>query len=149
MRLVLVVLSPRAVASDWVRKDVSSAVKNRPRRLIPLLLRKCHFPTLHQQLEAIQYVDYRGRIGIARGRLLAVWNRSMLPVSRLYEAVRIIQLVLRGVYWRLKRVAWCCGGIVTACILLVVGALLWVQGPGGTSTGRRHTHRTLQGRAGR
>ena len=125
----LVILSPSAVASDWVRREVTWAMTNRPGRLVPLLLRTSDFQALHQHLSAIQYVDYRRRLGAARARLLAVWSRSLYTTPPVTEALRIGWLVLRGQYWRLGRVAAIAAAIVAAAFCLLVLALLWAQDP--------------------
>lgn len=125
----VVALSPRAVASDWVRREVSWAIGNRAGRLIPILFRTCDVEALHPRLQAIQNVDYRRSLRAARGRLLAVWGKPLIPASRLSEALRIGWLVLRGQYWRLGRVAAACSAITIGLVCAALAAVIWVQDP--------------------
>lgn len=53
----LVVLTPGAVVSEWVRTEVSWALSERKGRVIPLLRQSCDVDDLHLALRRIQWVD--------------------------------------------------------------------------------------------
>jgi hypothetical protein len=66
----LVVLTPDAVASDWVRAEVHWATDNRKGQIIPLLLASCSVEDLHLKLNQIHRVDFQAdRKGAAQGLL--------------------------------------------------------------------------------
>jgi hypothetical protein len=78
-RCFLVVLSPRAVESEWVRSEVEWATKHRwPGRLIPVVMEPCDTDRLHLWLSRLQHVDFAGNPREARERL-----------SRLFESTRM------------------------------------------------------------
>ncbi|MFC1998007.1 COR domain-containing protein, partial [Chloroflexota bacterium] len=53
-KIFLVVLSPEAVASDWVKKEYTYALNNRC-KVVPILCQECNLPFA---LTNIQYVDF-------------------------------------------------------------------------------------------
>lgn len=75
----LVVLSPRSVASDWVKDEVHWAVAHRPGRIITVLLEDCNVYELHIRLPRIQHIDFRQDLDTARQRLLDIWQISLRP----------------------------------------------------------------------
>ena len=70
----LVVLTPNAVTSRWVKAEVQWACTNRWNRIISLRLTDCRPDQLHLQLPLVQSVDYRWRDETARHRLLNVFG---------------------------------------------------------------------------
>lgn len=70
----LVALSPRAVDSEWVRREVHWAVMKRNNKIVPVMLETCEPEDLHLGLLPIQYIDFRGGGGPGLERLLAVWG---------------------------------------------------------------------------
>ncbi len=70
----LVVLTPSAIKSRWVKAEVHWACKNRWGRIISLLLTNCEADRLHLQLPLVQSVDYKLRDETARGKLLNVFG---------------------------------------------------------------------------
>lgn len=70
----LVVLSPHAVTSEWVRAEVAWALENRKNRFIPVLYRTCDPDDIHLKLRLIQHVDYRQNQEAARSKLLNTWK---------------------------------------------------------------------------
>jgi hypothetical protein len=72
-RVLLLCLSPNALASDWVALERSTAIHRDPanadRRFIPLLLADCDLP---DTLRRYKYVDFREEAEAAFGELLAV-----------------------------------------------------------------------------
>jgi hypothetical protein len=125
---VAVVLSADAVESEWVKKEVSWAFENR-RKVVPILLSDCRRAALHPMLESINHVDYRGPLRRARTRLLAVWSRVPTRRFALLQLAAMVGWVLRGKYWRQRRV------VMRAAIATVLGivasfaAILTVQDP--------------------
>jgi hypothetical protein len=125
----LVVVTPRSAASVWVRKEVEWAMANRPGRVIPVLLTKCARERIHGQLPAIQHVDYRWGIKRARRRLLETWKLSPTRTSSWSWVGRTLAPVLRGKYWRMRRVLVLTGAAATILIVLGVAAVLSLQDP--------------------
>jgi hypothetical protein len=69
---ILVLLSPSAVQSDWVRSEVHWALENKPGRVIPVRLSPCDPSELHIKLAGIQYADYGSDPVAARHRVAAL-----------------------------------------------------------------------------
>jgi cellulose biosynthesis protein BcsQ len=55
---VILVLSPRSVASEWVQHEVRWALQHRPGRIIPILHEMCDAKDLNPALQGIQYIDF-------------------------------------------------------------------------------------------
>jgi hypothetical protein len=72
----LVVLSPEAVLSEWVRAEVHWAFESRQGRIVPLLLRPCNYDELHLRLPTIQHTDFTGDRETGFARLLATWGKG-------------------------------------------------------------------------
>jgi outer membrane protein OmpA-like peptidoglycan-associated protein len=70
---LLLVLSPDAIASRWVKAEANWALSHREGRVIPLLHRNCTPEQLDLRLRLIQYIDYRQDRHLARARLIALW----------------------------------------------------------------------------
>jgi hypothetical protein len=67
----VVVMSPRAVASRWVRAEVTWAFEHRAEgMIIPLLLEECNYWKLHMQIPLLQHVDFRQATAEARQKLV-------------------------------------------------------------------------------
>jgi tetratricopeptide (TPR) repeat protein len=85
----LVALSPRAVDSEWVRREVHWAVMKRKNNIIPVMLETCEPEDLHLGLLPIQYIDFRDGGERAFERLLAVWGLDKATqVKSLYGAAQ-------------------------------------------------------------
>jgi hypothetical protein len=69
----VVVLSPEALESRWVRNELLYALQHRAGLVFPVMLRECKLPV---ELVAVQYVDFQGEYRGALARLL-----SALPTS--------------------------------------------------------------------
>jgi hypothetical protein len=83
----LVVLTPRAIDSEWVRHEVHWAVMRRKNKIVPVMLEACEPEDMHLGLVQLQYVDFRGGGGRALERLLAVWGLDKgTQVTSLYQA---------------------------------------------------------------
>lgn len=74
----LLVMSPSAIDSEWVKAEVHWALENRKDRVVPLMWRTCKPADLHLKLLRIQYVDFRGDLDLARKKLLSTWGTSQL-----------------------------------------------------------------------
>ncbi len=63
----LLVLSPSAVRSEWVKREFLGALQQKRyrRRIAPLLHRRCKYERLSWTLESIQQIDFTG--DFARG----------------------------------------------------------------------------------
>lgn len=85
----LVVLSPRSVASDWVRTEVGWALQEKKGNVIPVLIEECDPTELHLMLHSIQYIDFQQDIKKAQQKLLATWGLDTVTrVVNLYESAR-------------------------------------------------------------
>lgn len=56
---LLVALTRRAAASDWVKAEVSWFLDERPGQVIPLMLEECDPTELHLKLKLLHYIDLR------------------------------------------------------------------------------------------
>ena len=95
----LLVMSPRAQSSEWVRDEVLWAVEHRPGRIVPVLAETCDPRNIHMRLARIQHVDFRGDREGALRRLLAAlgMNRdepSGQSVPKVVSACRIMPFFL-------------------------------------------------------
>ena len=73
----IVVLSPDAADSDWVRAEAHWALEKRKGRVIPLMIRSCDPAMVHIKLGTIQFVDFRGDLVEAVAKLLAVMDQQV------------------------------------------------------------------------
>jgi hypothetical protein len=75
---MIVVLSPAAIASRWVKREVTYAVEE-PRfdgRIVPLRISACSAKELSWVLLQIQTIDFIGRFDDACRELFAIWGIS-------------------------------------------------------------------------
>lgn len=68
----LVVISPDAQRSEWVRAETHWAIEHMPGRVVPLMARGCEPAEVHLRLGTIQYIDFRIDPEGAGQRLLAL-----------------------------------------------------------------------------
>lgn len=78
--VLMVLLTPEAVTSEWVRYEVKRALAN-GRRIIPLMIRTCELP---EELAEVQYIDFRQHTDQAftllhRALLRAIVGTSSTP----------------------------------------------------------------------
>ena len=66
----LLVMSPRSAVSEWVRDEVDWAVRNRPDRILPLLIEDCSSEDFHIRVPRLQHIDFRRSPEEARTLLL-------------------------------------------------------------------------------
>jgi cellulose biosynthesis protein BcsQ/FtsZ-binding cell division protein ZapB len=86
---LLLVMSPHAEQSEYVRKELEWIVRNRPEvPIVPVLLRDCNREVFSDPVPKLQYVDYRTDLETARKKLLAFFVRELSARSnRLTEKV--------------------------------------------------------------
>ena len=74
----LVVLTPAAVRSMWVKRELLFALNEAryTEKIIPLLLRTCDYSRLSWTLSEFQLVDFRGDFPAGCKQLLGVWGRA-------------------------------------------------------------------------
>lgn len=70
----LVALTPRAIASEWVRSETDWAIENRAGRLVPVVLESCDPGQLHLRLRLLQFVDFQKRDEAEKIQLLSAWG---------------------------------------------------------------------------
>jgi len=72
----LVVLTPQAVRSAWVKRELLFALNDvrYNQRIIPVLRKPCQYALLSWTLPGFQFVDFTGTFDAGSRRLLRVWN---------------------------------------------------------------------------
>lgn len=72
----IVVLSPQAVASEWVKRELLFALQARRyrRRIVPLLHRACDWGRLSWTLDSFQRVDFTHGFEYGCKELLRIWD---------------------------------------------------------------------------
>jgi hypothetical protein len=80
----LLVLSPQAVKSKWVKRELLYALDQRhyEDRIVPVLYRDCDVDYLSWTLRSIEWIDYRGNFDAACARLLEIWAIKPKPTKR-------------------------------------------------------------------
>jgi hypothetical protein len=80
-----VLLSPAAVASTWVKRELLFALNDARlgQRIVPVLIADCDAVRLSWTLDAMQRIDFRGRFEEGCREVLRVWGRG-LDSSRLH-----------------------------------------------------------------
>jgi len=72
----LLVLTPAAVRSLWVKRELSFALRQRRynERIIPLLLQRCQHGDLSWTLDQFEFVDFTGEFEAGCRQLLRIWG---------------------------------------------------------------------------
>jgi len=72
----LIVLSPAAVDSEWVKRELVYALqaKRYRRHIAPLLFKSCKIDKLSWTLSGFQHIDFRRSFDKGRSELLALWD---------------------------------------------------------------------------
>jgi formylglycine-generating enzyme required for sulfatase activity len=101
----LVVMSPRAAASRWVRAEVRWAFRNRSGKILPVLHEPCDPEDFHLMMPDVQHIDFAADARAARARLGEVCARISPPAgpSQTPDAARSGEVV-NSVGMRLLRV---------------------------------------------
>jgi hypothetical protein len=78
------VLSPSAVRSEWVKRELLFALQKRryQKRIVPLLRRRCRYDRLSWTLDSMQRVDFTGDFAAACRTLLKTWGIGYQPEAR-------------------------------------------------------------------
>jgi len=73
----LLVLTPNAVKSMWVKRELLYALRQKRyrRRIIPAVFRDCKYELLSWTLADFEFIDFRKDFDIACKRLLRLWGR--------------------------------------------------------------------------
>lgn len=72
----VVVLSPDAQCSDWVKAETHWALEHKAGRVIPVMARTCDPAEIHLRLATVQYIDFRNDPQDAGPRLMALIGGS-------------------------------------------------------------------------
>ena len=77
----MIVLTPHAVRSMWVNRELKHALKEKryEDHIIPLLFKKCDPSELSWVLPQFQLIDFTNEYGAACEQLLRIWN---LPLKK-------------------------------------------------------------------
>ena len=77
----IVLLSPSAVKSMWVKRELSYALiqKRYEDRIVPLLLRDCEHETLHWTLATFQMIKLKPGFSVSCRQLLRIWGLRYKP----------------------------------------------------------------------
>ena len=80
---LLLVLTPAAVRSEWVKLELFHALdEHRYRKhIIPLLRKPCNLKKLSWTLNSFQRVDFTGNFDEACQQLFRIWNVEFKPAS--------------------------------------------------------------------
>lgn len=73
-----VILSPRALRSMWVKRELCFALNQRrfEGRIVPIRLEECDLAELSWVLPSLQYVDFARDFEEGRRDLLRIWDRD-------------------------------------------------------------------------
>ena len=71
-----VLLTPSAVRSDWVKRELLFALQKKryQKRIVPLLRRTCHYDRLSWTLDGMQRIDFTAEFDAGCRALLRVWG---------------------------------------------------------------------------
>jgi cellulose biosynthesis protein BcsQ len=73
----MVVMSPRAAASEWVRKEVTLAFLHKRGRILPVLLEKCDRVSFHEEMPELHFVDFTQNRERAQWRVISSMLRLL------------------------------------------------------------------------
>src|ERR1700674_5437543 len=73
----LIVLSPKATKSEWVKRELVYALNERRYRakIVPVLLKSCNYNRLSWTLKEYQIVDFRNNLEDGCRKLLKTWGK--------------------------------------------------------------------------
>ena len=72
----LLVVSPRAARSEWVKDELNWAVYNRPTRIVPVIMQDCNLWDFHIRLPRIQNIDFTHDLISAQRDLVAMFRQA-------------------------------------------------------------------------
>ena len=79
----LLIMTPEALQSQWVKDELFWAIDNRPDKIIPVLMSPCNPADFHIRMRRIQIIDYAGDPELAREGL-----KGLLRPSRAKRAIK-------------------------------------------------------------
>jgi hypothetical protein len=80
----LVVLTPDAVKSGWVKRELLFALSDNRynQRIVPLLLKDCDYSDLSWTLPSFQIVDFRKNVEAGIQKLFRLWGTTFKPAPK-------------------------------------------------------------------
>ena len=79
----ILVMSTSAAHSEWVKDEISWAIKHSPGRIIPILIDDCKKSDFHIRLDRIQHIDFRGHSAEGRQKLIGhLVDAEYRPIRR-------------------------------------------------------------------
>ncbi|SDX93223.1 FHA domain-containing protein [Allochromatium warmingii] len=91
----IVVLSPDAADSDWVRAEVHWAMEKRKGSIVPVMLHTCDPSAIHLRLGIVQFVDFRSDLDASATRLLNwLQGNTVLSFAHQTQETRITPLAV-------------------------------------------------------
>jgi hypothetical protein len=72
----LLVVSPRAAKSEWIKDELNWAVYNRPTRIVPVIMEKCNLWDFHIRLPRIQNIDFTQYVGSTKKALVGMFKEA-------------------------------------------------------------------------
>jgi hypothetical protein len=66
----LIVVSPQAADSEWVKDELFWAMEHRPFRIVPIIKERCDLYKFHLRLPRIEHVDFTANIDSAERKLI-------------------------------------------------------------------------------
>lgn len=75
----LVAVTPNAINSEWVHREVHWALERRPGKVIVVLLEPCDPADLHLGLDRLQRSDFTRDLAAGQKELLQVWGLEFEP----------------------------------------------------------------------
>ena len=80
----LVVLTPDAIKSAWVKRELLFALNDNryKQRIIPLMLKNCSFSDLSWTLSSFQFADFRKDAEAGFRRLFGLWGITFRPAVK-------------------------------------------------------------------
>ncbi|HJN53415.1 MAG: TIR domain-containing protein [Pseudomonadales bacterium] len=73
----MLVLSPNAINSEWVKDELFWAIENRPDHVIPVLISECNPQDLHIRLNRLQFIDFAKDIDASQQEILGFLDDVM------------------------------------------------------------------------
>jgi hypothetical protein len=70
----LLVVSPRAAQSEWIKDELNWAIFNRPTRVVPVIMEHCNLWDFHIRLPRLQHIDFSDDTDRARRTLVAMFQ---------------------------------------------------------------------------
>jgi hypothetical protein len=75
----LLVVSPRAAGSEWVKDELCWAIDQRPTKIIPVIQERTDLYQFHIRLPRLQHVDFSSKIAEAKELLLHLLRKEKVP----------------------------------------------------------------------